>query len=139
MRIISVLIYITVMFYFLFRGLIWAFLPMVIFALIFIGSFPFHRENKIKVAKKKIYDAQKAKQGGEIIKPFIDINSSPWYVLAQLPGISKQMAKHAVELRKQNGSYPSINAFLEATGVKHIYFDHIKAVAFVKNETPPVK
>ena len=57
----------------------------------------------------------------------------------ELPGITSQMAKTAVALRKENGPYPSIDVFIQITKVKHVYIEHIKAVAYVKNEIPPVK
>ncbi|MDO5437042.1 MAG: helix-hairpin-helix domain-containing protein [bacterium] len=139
MRALAVLIYLVVMFYFLFRGYPVIFGTMLLFAIVFIGCLPMHKEHSIKVAKKKIIDAQRAKQNGQIIKPFIEINSSPWFVLAELPGISKEMAKHAVQLRRENGPYPSIDVFIQVTNVKHVYIEHIKAVAYVKNEIPPIQ
>ena len=111
---------------------------MLLFAFIFMFSLSAHKKRAIKVAKMKIIEAQKLKKEGKTIPPFIEINSSPWYVLAELPGISIDMARHAVEMRKQNGPYPSINVFIHETNVKHVYIEHIKTVAYVKNEVEPI-
>lgn len=138
MRIFAVAVYIFVMLYMLFRGFAAAFVPMLIFALVFVACLPAYKEHSIRVAKKKILDALKARQQGQIVKPFIEINSSPWYVLAELPGVSIQAAKHAVELRRQNGPYPAMDVFIQVTGIKHVYAEHIKAVAYVKHEIPPI-
>lgn len=138
MRAALCLLYLIVMLYFLFRGYFAAFIPMLLFAVIFIACLPVYRNHSIKVAKKKIIDAQRARQDGHIIRPFIEINSSPWYILAQLPGISPEMAKHAVELRRQNGAYPSMDVFIQVIAVKHVYIEHIKAVAYVKHEVAPI-
>ncbi len=138
MRFIFVLIYLFVMIYFIVRGLYFAFIPMLIIALGFICYLPVHKENIIRATKKKLIEAQKKKQQGQIIKPFIEINSSPWYVLAELPGISVDMAKRAVQLRKENGPYPCLDVFLSVLNIKHVYLEHIRAVAYVKNEVPPI-
>ncbi len=138
MRAIAFFIYLGVMFYLLYRGYVWAFASMLVILGIFISALPAYKEHSIRVAKKKIYDSLKSRKEGNDIVPFIEINSAPWYVLAELPGISPQAAKNAVRLRKENGAYPSINVFLEVTDVKHIFVEYIKAIAYVKNEVPPI-
>ena len=85
-----------------------------------------------------IYETNLKKSKGEIIKPFIEVNSAPWYLLAELPGVSIEAAKQAVELRKHNGAFPSINVFIALLHIKQIYVEHIKAVAYVKKEIPPI-
>ena len=49
-----------------------------------------------------------------------------------------EAAKQAVELRKHNGAFPSINVFIALLHIKQIYVEHIKAVAYVKKEIPPI-
>ncbi len=139
MRLFMVIVYVAIAFYFVFVSQPAIYVPMFIFAVLFIFSLPVYKKHVIKNVRKKIVEAQKLKQEGKEVKPFIEINSSPWYVLMELPGITSQMAKTAVALRKENGPYPSIDVFIQITKVKHVYIEHIKAVAYVKNEIPPVK
>jgi len=138
MRALIVAIYVITMGYFLVRGYFAISGAMLFVAVVFIGCLPTYKEHSIKVAKKDIINAMRKKQKNEVIKPFIDVNSAPWYILAELPGVSIQMAKEAVNLRKQNGDFPSINVFIALIGVKQIYVEHIKTVAYVKKEIPPV-
>ena len=138
MRALIVAIYIITMFYFLFRGLYYISGSMLVFGIIFIMCLPMHKRNQIENAKKRIFSALKKKSKGEIIKPFIEVNSAPWYLLAELPGVSIEAAKQAVELRKHNGAFPSINVFIALLHIKQIYVEHIKAVAYVKKEIPPI-
>lgn len=138
MRALIVSIYIITMFYFLFRGFYYISGSMLLLGIIFILCLPVHKKRSIENAKKRIVNALRKKSKGETIKPFIEVNSSPWYVLAELPGISIEMAKQAVEIRKHNGKFPSINVFIALTHVKQIYVEHIKAVAYVTKEMPPI-
>lgn len=139
MRLAIVIIYLAIMIYFIFNGQGAVYIPMAVIAAVFIFSLPVYKKHVIQTTRKKIIEAQKMKQEGKEVKPFIEINSSPWYVLMELPGITSQMAKTAVALRKENGPYPSIDVFIQITKVKHVYIEHIKTVAYVKHEIPPIK
>lgn len=138
MRLLFVLIYIVIMFYMLSRGYAPIFFTMLIIGFSFIMSLPAIKKHQIKTAKRKIIEAQRARQKGEVIKPFIEINSAPWYVLAELPGVSIDAAKAAIQLKKQNGDFPHIDVFIQVLKIKPIYVDYIKAVAYVKKEAKPV-
>ncbi len=138
MRALIVAIYIITMFYFLFRGYGYIFASMLVLGIIFIMCLPMHKRKQIENAKIRIIHALRKKSKGEIIKPFIEVNSAPWYVLAELPGVSIEAAKQAVELRRHNGAFPSINVFIALLHIKQIYVEHIKSVAYVKNETAPI-
>ena len=138
MRALIVAIYIITMFYFLFRGFYAMSGAMLVLGIIFILCLPVHKKRSIENAKRRIVSALRKKSKGEVIKPFIEVNSAPWYVLAELPGVSIEMAKQAVELRKHNGAFPSIVVFIALLHIKQIYAEHIKAVAYVKKEIPPI-
>lgn len=139
MRLISLLVYLAIMAFSLIKGFVVIFFVMLALLAIAVACMPYYKKNTIKVAKKKILEAQKLKSSGGTVTPFIEVNSSPWYVLAQLPGVSIQMAKHAVELRRKNGPYPSINVFIQVIGLKRVFVEHIKAIAYVKKEVAPIK
>lgn len=134
MRALIVAIYIITMFYFLFRGLYYISGSMLVLGIIFIMCLPMHKRNQIENAKKRIFSALKKKSKGEIIKPFIEVNSAPWYLLAELPGVSIEAAKQAVELRKHNGAFPSINVFIALLHIKQIYVEHIKRLLMLKKK-----
>ena len=138
MRALIVAIYIITMFYFIFSCFYYISGSMLILGIIFIMCLPMHKKRSIENAKRRIVSALKQKQKGETIKPFIEVNSAPWFVLAELPGVSIEAAKQAAELRKHNGAFPSINVFIALLHIKQIYVEHIKAVAYVKKEIPPI-
>ena len=133
-----VAIYRITMFYFMCRGFYYISGSMLILGIIFIMCLPMHKKRSIENAKRRIVSALKQKQKGETIKPFIEVNSAPWFVLAELPGVSIEAAKQAAELRKHNGAFPSINVFIALLHIKQIYVEHIKAVAYVKKKIPPI-
>ena len=99
----------------------------------------FKQKSDIANTKEKIRATLKAHKEGKEVKPFIEINSSPWYILNELPGISEMVAKHAIELKKQNGPYPSIHVFLAVANLKPVFSELIKVVAYVKDEKPPLE
>lgn len=138
MRLFFVLGYTAIMLYMLLREYMPIFFTMLIFAFGFIMCIPVMKKHAIKTAKRKIIEAQRARQKGEIIKPFIEVNSVPWYVLAELPGVSIEAAKTAIQLKKQNGNFPHMDVFIQVLGIKPIYTEYIKAVAYVKKEAKPI-
>ena len=79
MRLAIVIIYLAIMIYFIFNGLGAVYIPMAVIAAIFIFSLPVYKKHVIQTTRKKIIEAQKMKQEGKEVKPFIEINSSPWY------------------------------------------------------------
>ncbi len=138
MRLLIVLIYLFVLISLLIAKQYILSLIMFIFALGFIIYLPTKQRNEIKQMKEKIKNAIEAHKEGKKVKPFIEINSSPWYILNELPGVNETIAKHAIKLKKQNGPYPSIHVFLAVANLKPVFSELIKVVAYVKDEKPPV-
>jgi len=83
----------------------------ILFVLIVFGI----RKFQIKNAKKKVAlfeQNPKAK-----VKPFINVNRHNWYVLQELPHISRVQAKKIVWMRKHNGWYTSLEDFFKKNNI----------------------
>lgn len=105
---------------------------MTAFGIAFILYLPIHIKNQAKAVKQKIIKAAQDKKEGKEIKPFIDVNKVPWQVLAELPGISEGAAKHAVEMRRQGGPFPSKELFIKVVNIKEIFAETIKDYIYTK-------
>ena len=68
----------------------------------------------------------------------INLNAATEQELANLPGISIALAKRAVELREQNGSFSSVHDFNQRVGLKPHHAVQIENLAFAESILPTV-
>ena len=102
-------------------------------------AFIFKTKSEIENTKRKIKEIEEAKREGRQIKPFIDVNKAPSHVLEQLPGTDLESIKNALQLKEQNGPFPSINVFIHLLKVKPVFGDIIRDVAYCDPEMPSME
>ncbi len=51
------------------------------------------------------------------IEPFVNVNRDDWYIIQELPGLSRVQAKKVVWMRKQNGWYSSLDDFFKKNDI----------------------
>ena len=66
-----------------------------------------------KIQKQNIRNLiqEKSKQS------FLNVNKAPWYILEELPGIERVVAKRIVYIRNKYGKYSSIDDFFTKLGI----------------------
>ena len=89
----------------------------ILFALTVFGI----RKFQIKKAKKNVEHFEQ--NPTDEFKPYIDVNRHDWYVLQELPNITRVQAKKIVWMRKHNGWYKSFDDFFYKNS---IYQEEIK-------------
>ena len=99
----------------------------------------FKIKSEIENTQKKIKEIEQAKKQGIQTKPFIDVNKAPLHILEQLPGTDSESIKNALQLKEQNGPFPSINVFIHLLKVKPIFGNVIRDVAYCDPEMPSVE
>ena len=134
MRLSAISIYLIIMLCFYLEGFKPAFYTMLVLGAFFVAFAFFFKNLTIRVAKMKIYETLKLCKAGQEISPFIDINSSPWYILAELPGMTIEAAKRAEKLRLEKGLYPSIESFIKVAEIKPRFISSLVKVAYVNKK-----
>lgn len=51
------------------------------------------------------------------VEPFVNVNRADWYVIQELPFLSRVQAKKVVWLRKHNGLYSSLDDFFKKNNI----------------------
>ena len=52
-----------------------------------------------------------------IVQPFVNINRADWYIIQELPYLSRAQAKKVVWMRKHNGWYSSLDDFFKKNSI----------------------
>ena len=104
---------------FLFRSIVigdWMYkIIMLVVGVIFALTVFIIRKIKIKNAKKKV--EQFEKNPDLKIEPFVNVNRDDWYVIQELPVLTRVQAKKVVWMRKHNGWYTSLDDFFNKNAI----------------------
>lgn len=90
-------------------------ISMIAVGILFALTVVLIRKLSIKSVKKNV--EKYCKNPDDKIEPFVNINRADWYVIQELPSISRVQAKKAVWMRKHNGWYSSLEDFFKKNGI----------------------